>query len=292
MIISDITGGLGNQMFQYAMGRALALKSAQTLRLDTCSFNRHPQHQGFELNRVFKLSAQVATSADINLLLGWQSSRNVRRFLIRTGLSRFSRKAHVVEPHFHYWSEIEKLSRPCYLSGYWQSAKYFQNFSAEIRQDFWFKPPLAGRNLEIAKQISGVDSISLHVRRGDYVNNPGANATHGVCSPNYYHEAISYISDRVVDPHIFIFSDDIPWVKENLNINIPCSFIDHNRGLESFNDMRLMSMCRHHIIANSSFSWWGAWLGQGETKIVVAPGKWFAINKSVVDLIPDNWVRL
>ena len=278
-------------MFQYAMGRALALKSGQHLRLDTRSFNGRPQHQGFELHRVFRVSTPVATNEEIVEMLGWQASRIVRRFLIRTGLTRFSKQSSINEPHFHYWNGVETLSNHCYLSGYWQSEKYFRSFFSEIRRDFLFKQPLEGRNVEVAKQISEVNAISMHIRRGDYVNSPVANQTHGVCTPNYYHEAISHLLERVVKPHIFIFSDDIPWARKNLKIDAPCSFVDHNCGLESFNDMRLMSMCDHHIIANSSFSWWGAWLNQSETKIVVAPQEWFAVDKNVSDLIPVNWVR-
>lgn len=224
-------------------------------------------------------------------MLGWQSSRIIRRFLIRSGLARYYKKPLVVEPHFHYWNGFEKYPNDCYLQGYWQSEKYFQKCSNVIRKDFSFRQPMVERNLDWAERISGVNAISLHVRRGDYVNNPVANLTHGVCSANYYHEAISYISNRVMSPHIFIFSDDIPWVRANIITNLPCSLIDHNRGKDSFNDMRLMSLCKHHIIANSSFSWWGAWLNQSDEKIMIAPKKWFAVDKSTDDLIPDSWVR-
>lgn len=122
------------------------------------------------------------------------------------------------------------------------------------------------------------NSVSLHVRRGDYVRNSRTNATHGVCSIEYYQSAIEYILERVKHPILYVFSDDIEWVKQNLRTHLPTEYIDHNQGAASHFDMRLMSLCRHHVIANSSFSWWGAWLNPDPNKIVIAPRKWFAAN--------------
>ena len=134
--------------------------------------------------------------------------------------------------------------------------------------------------------------MSLHVRRGDYANNPSALSTHGLCSLDYYREAVNHIAEKVKEPHFFIFSDDMDWAVDNIRIKFPCEYIDHNKGPGSSEDMRLMSLCRSHIIANSSFSWWGAWLNPDPTKIVVAPKRWFARNVETPDLIPDGWVRI
>lgn len=292
MIISDITGGLGNQMFQYAIGRSLSLKSGQTLRLDTSSFNRQALHQGFELKHVFKLAALVASQAEINEVLGWQSSRLVRRLLARPAMSKFIKKSFVVEPHFHYWSGIEKIPKQCYLYGYWQSERYFRASATEITGDFTFSQSLDSENLQLAELISKVNAVSLHVRRGDYVTNLKATITHGLCSLDYYSEAVKHISSYVVNPHFLIFSDDIDWVKENMDLNIPCTYVCHNQDLQSHIDMRLMSLCQHNIIANSSFSWWGAWLNPNPRKIVIAPKRWFVADKNAVDLIPSTWVTL
>ena len=292
MIITNIIGGLGNQMFQYAAGRALSLARGASLRLDISGFTGYGLHQGFELQRVFSCPMQIATEGDVRSILGWQSSSLIRRILARPGLSGFRRQGFVVEPHFHYWPGISNIPPDSYMSGYWQSESYFQAAAQAIRCDFTFKPSFNLRNAELAEQIGQVNAVSLHVRRGDYADNKKTNATHGLCSLDYYRMAIQHVERRVDQPHFFIFSDDQSWAQEYLKIEFPCRYIDHNQGVESYNDMRLMSLCKHHIIANSSFSWWGAWLNANQNKIVVAPKKWFASNKNTGDLLPSSWVIL
>ncbi|SRR6266481_5988157 len=292
MVIGNIIGGLGNQMFQYATGRALSLKSDTVLVLDISSFESYEIHQGFELQHVFSSTFGIASEADIRRVLGWQSSAIIRRIMSRRPFISFCRKRFVVEPHFHYWSGINDLKTNFYLSGYWQSEKYFADATVQIRADFTFKQPLKNQNAKLAKEINQVNAVSLHVRRGDYANNPKTTATHGLCSLEYYQAAIRHVARRVEHPHFFIFSDDITWAKNNLKIDFPHQYVDHNHGAESYNDMRLMSMCKHHIIANSSFSWWGAWLNASIEKIVIAPEKWFANQTDVRDLLPQDWMRL
>lgn len=292
MIISQIIGGLGNQMFQYAAGRALSMAREQPLWLDISGFDGYGLHYGFELKRVFDCPAEIASEADMREILGWQTSLFVRRILSRPGMAALRRKGFIVEPHFHFWSGLSQVPKDCYLAGYWQSEKYFCGAADTIRHDFSFKQSLSPVNAKIADQIGQVNAVSLHVRRGDYISNPRNSIAHGACAPDYYRAAIQYVSGQVEQPHFFIFSDDIAWVKENLKMDMPHRYIDHNHGAESYNDMRLMSLCRHHIIANSSFSWWGAWLNQSASKIVVAPAKWFADGKNAGDLIPQGWVKL
>jgi hypothetical protein len=292
MIISNLLGGLGNQMFQYAAGRALSLERGQPLHLDISRFADYRLHQGFELQRVFYCPVDVANAAEVRRILGWQGAPLIRRVLARPALAAFRREGFVVEPHFHYWPGIRDVPQDCYLLGYWQSEKYFRNVTAEIRVDFTFNAELASRNAELAEQISQVNAVSLHVRRGDYAQDPKTNDTHGLCSLEYYRAAIQYVADRLEQPYFFIFSDDMAWVKTNLKIDFQRRYIDHNRGAESYNDMRLMSLCQHHIIANSSFSWWAAWLNPCATKMVVAPKRWFANAKNIDDLIPETWVSL
>jgi hypothetical protein len=179
------------------------------------------------------------------------------------------------------------------ITGYWQAEKYFSKIAEQIREDFSFKPTIGSKDAILIDQINKVNAVSLHVRRGDYVNNPATATTHGLCSLDYYRKAINYLAQRELQPHFFVFSDDINWVKSNLEINFPCQYVDHNRGAESFNDMRLMSLCNHNIIANSSFSWWGAWLNQRVDKIVIAPNQWFADGKvNTMDLRPKSWICL
>ena len=292
MIITNLLGGLGNQMFQYAAGRALSLRNNTTHCLDVSDFGSYGLHQGFELHRVFSMPITLASEEDIQSILGWQSSRSVRRILLRLNWTLLRRQGFIVEPHFNYWPELFNAPRESYLLGYWQSEKYFKDYSAMIRSDFTFRHQLEAVNKELAEVIGLSNAVSVHIRRGDYANNLKTKATHGLCSLDYYHAAIKYVSERVAPPHFFVFSDDIAWAQENLKFNFPCQFIGHNQGASSYIDMQLMSLCKHHIIANSSFSWWGAWLNLNADKIVIAPKRWFVNKSDVRDLLPQEWVTL
>ena len=276
-------------MFQYAVGRSLSLSRGEPFKMDISRFPGYKLHHGFELQRVFNCNAEIATDMEVRSTLGWQGEPTIRRILARPRMERLRRDAFVVEPHLHYWAGINNVPQDCYLMGYWPSEKYFQTQSSLIRADFTFKQKPSCRNSDLARHLAQVNAVSLHMRRGDYVNNPKTNATHGVCSLDYYQIAIQYVSDRVEQPYFFIFSDDIVWVKNNLKINFPHQVVDHNHGIESYNDMRLMSLCRHHIVANSTFSWWGAWLNPSPDKIVVAPKRWFAKEMNTMDLAPQDW---
>src|SRR5271169_1652473 len=291
-VYTSLIGGLGNQMFQYAAGRALALRRNSILRLDISGFGSYGLHQGFELQRVFACPAEIAGASEVDRLLGWQSPFLIRCLMARPGFAAFRREAFVVEPHLHYWTGIIKAPQDCYLVGYWQSEKYFQDMASIIREDFTFRTPMSSQNEQVAEKMRLGNTVSLHVRRGDYANNPKTKATHGLCSLEYYQAAIQYVSERVEQPHFFIFSDDMAWVKDNLKLDFPREYVEHNVGGESYNDMRLMSLCQHHIIANSSFSWWGAWLNSRPNKMVIAPQKWFENDNTNQDLYPHGWVKL
>ncbi len=292
MVITNLIGGLGNQMFQYAAGRALSLECGVPLRLDVSGFAAYDLHQGFELGRIFEGVFEIADESDERSILGWQYFPLIRRIVSRPNMSALRCKGFVLEPHFYYWLGIKEASGNCYLKGYWQSEKYFLKVAKQIREDFSFRPLLENQNADIAKQITQTNAVSLHVRRGDYINISKNVAVYETCSLDYYRSAIQYVADRMENPKFFIFSDDIDWVKDNLKTDYPSIYVDHNHGSESYNDMHLMSMCRHHIIANSSFSWWGAWLNPNPDKIVIAPKRWFVNETNTQDLIPLNWVRL
>lgn len=293
MIIAKLNGGLGNQMFQYANGKALALKLNTKLLLDISEFSVNQHHQGFELSRIFDGPFDVASKKDIKRVIGTLSYVNYQRVLQRLP-NIFLKRSYVYEPCFSYWDGIADISDNSYLVGYWQSEKYFQNYASQIASNFTFSLPLSGFNEIIGNQIRDIEitPISIHVRRGDYISNQRASIHHGVCSLEYYNAAISYFSKKFLNVHFFIFSDDPVWVKENFKLNFPCTFISHNQGESSYIDMRLMSMCNHHIIANSSFSWWGAWLNRHAEKRVIAPKEWFRANLNTQDLLPSNWIRL
>lgn len=276
-------------MFQYAAARAIALQKDTSLILDISAFEKYDLHQGFQLNEIFECDPNIARKQDLKRLLGWQRFNLAKFVLNRRFFKKLLPKEFVIEPHFQYWPDFIGVSADSYLVGYWQSEKYFHHFEHQIRSDFKFFLPMNGKNTQLSEEIAKVNSVSLHVRRGDYVSNKANSAIHGLCSIAYYQKAIEYISENVSEPHYFIFSDDISWVKENLHIAHPCIFVENNFGSESYNDMRLMSLCQHNIIANSSFSWWGAWLNKNKNKIVVAPRKWFANDNVIDDLIPQSW---
>lgn len=292
MVISQLVGGLGNQMFQYAAGRALSLARDQPLRLDVSELSASNAYRQFELQRIFNCPIAIATESDLRDVLGWQFPSALRRFLSRPGAAAFRRESFVVEPHFHYWQGISKVPSACYLRGYWQSERYFLTKAAQIRADFSFTPPSSSRNAECLAQIGEVSAVSVHLRRGDFASNASFNTKHGLCSLDYYRAASRYMAEKLVHPQFFVFSDDREWTRDNFKIDYPCQFVDCNRGAESYNDMLLMSACQHHIIANSTFGWWGAWLNPRPEKIVIAPKKWFASGANAPDLIPSSWVVL
>jgi hypothetical protein len=199
---------------------------------------------------------------------------------------------HYRERWFHFDPEVRALPDNVYLEGYWHSERYFVEHSANIRKELTVTAELMGRNRELADKLSVVNSVSVHVRRGDYVHNPTTNAYHGVCAPEYYHRAAEVIASSVVDPLFVVFSDEPGWAVQHLKFRFPVCHVTDN-GETPHEDLRLMSLCKHHIIANSSFSWWGAWLSANPDKIVIAPERWFnnpTIN--TVDLTPVGWHRI
>lgn len=292
MIISHIIGGLGNQMFQYATGRALSLERGVPLYLDTQDFAGYSLHYGFELNKVFNISTPVASADDLWQVLGWRSFALIRKLLLRKQLARFRGDSMIIEPQVAYWPEIGNIPNNSYLMGYWLTEKYFKNVEEHIRSDFIFRGELSDSNKLLDLNIQNCNSVSIHVRRGDIAQNPDILAVHGLCGLDYYKKAVSYIAERIQSPNFYIFSDDLKWVRDNLKINFPCYFVDQNMGQASFNDMRLMSLCKHNITANSTFSWWGAWLNNNQNKIVISPKQWFAAQIDCSYIVPSAWVRM
>ena len=180
-----------------------------------------------------------------------------------------------------------------YMQGYWQSARYFEDSAERVRQEFRFRSEPSGRNVELAEEIGARAAVSLHVRRGDYAAHAATRAYHGLCPVDYYHRAASYVAERVRDPIFVLFSDDPEWTRTHLDLRARTIAIEHNGPDDGAEDLRLMSLCRHHVIANSTFSWWGAWLCTKPEKIVTAPERWFSDGaRDTSDLIPDRWVRL
>jgi hypothetical protein len=203
------------------------------------------------------------------------------------------KKAYYVERDFAFDEGFYDRTPPVYLDGYWQSWKYFEPNASQIKEELTLSSPMAGRNLELSQQIAQINSVSIHIRRGDYVTNPTANAVHGFVGVEYYKAALRQISEGVPAPFFVVFSDDLEWARRNLGISENVVFVDHNRGASSYEDMRMMSLCQHHILANSSFSWWAAWLGYHPGKQVLYPSNWFAtIGKDISSLCPPGWTRV
>ncbi|WCD82151.1 alpha-1,2-fucosyltransferase [Pseudomonas sp. TUM22785] len=280
-------------MFQYAAALSVAKKNQTDLYVDISSFSRYELHNGFELNNVFDISCPVADDGSVSSVIGWQSVPLFFRLLRKPLLEGIRYKNFIVEPHIHYWSDIERVSDNSYLLGYWQSERYFDSIVSDVRKAFRFRNQLSAPALELSTQIGSVNSVSLHIRRGDYITNSKANALMAECSIEYYNRAIDHVRNKLLEPHFFVFSDDLNWAEDNLKLDFPTTYVDINRGEDSYNDMRLMSMCHSNIIANSSFSWWGAWLNTNADKIVISPSRWFKkINMRCNDLIPLNWERM
>jgi len=292
MIVSHILGGIGNQMFQYAAGRSLAIYLNDCYTLDLNDFDRYTLHHGYELKRVFDVPAEPTSPDELQSVLGFRRLSLIKKILRRRQFSILRGRKFIVEPYFNFWPKFFSLNSSSYLYGYWQSEKYFKLIEKVIRDDFSFKPPLTEKNLLIANQIDQTNAISLHIRRGDYLTDVKTNRIMSVCDISYYERAISYMAAKVSNPVFYVFSDDMDWVKQSISITYPAVYVDHNRGEDSYVDMQLMSLCKHHIIANSSFSWWGAWLNPSAKKIVVAPSMWFKNGNNDSDLIPEGWVRL
>jgi hypothetical protein len=193
---------------------------------------------------------------------------------------------------FSYDPTVLNAPRNVYLDGYWQTEKYFREIENVIRREFSFKAEPNSQNAEMANGIRHVNAVAVHVRRGDYVHDPHTNQLHGTCPLEYYREAARLIASQASKPHFFVFSDEPDWVTVNLDLEWPTTFVSQNNLENGYEDLRLMALCQHHIIANSSFSWWGAWLANSGG-IIVAPKKWSnSADPDTRDLIPNGWVRL
>ncbi|MCA9346914.1 alpha-1,2-fucosyltransferase [Candidatus Saccharibacteria bacterium] len=280
MIGVKLMGGLGNQMFQYALGRKMAMKYKTKLVLDLNFYNNQAEidtPRSYELD-CYKISAKLFTKP-----------LPTKQTLIDrlTGKPFFTNWYD--EKHYHFDENVFKQSDGTLYNGFWQTYKYFESIRAELLSDFELKNTLNEADSRIEKLINQQLSASLHVRRGDYVTNKNANEHHGTKTVDYYSLALQSLQKDVVDFKLFVFSDDIEWCKANLSrIHPNILFVDDERP--GYIDMHLMKQCSHNIIANSSFSWWAAWLNDNPDKIVIAPKQWFIDpNKNTSDVCPASW---
>lgn len=285
-VVVGLSGGLGNQMFQYAAGRALAHRLGCPLSLDLSWFQKNC-HRKFALAH-FNITASLERAwPRLPLAMQARVSRLARSLSPKImGVPVFR------EPHFSYVPSFESITDAVFLEGYWQSERYFKDLREILLQDFTLRLPLPVSCQPIQAAISNSDAICVHVRRGDYLSNPAASRTHGVCSVEYYQQGVVELCSSLTSPHCFVFSDEPAWVRSSLVFNCPMTVVDVNGSSEVHFDLALMANCRHFLIANSSLSWWGAWLGGYSGKKVIAPKRWFLnLDKDTSDLLPESWQR-
>ena len=294
MIVTCIYGGLGNQMFQYAVGRSLSLLRGAPLKLDITWF---PRVKGtvrkYDLD-VFPIVEDFASEQEILDLRGNEPHRGIRllRRVTRTLLST-TPGTYFKEHRQDFDESVFALEGDVYLEGYWQNERYFRKVADTILKDFTLKEDPSGKNREMAERISNTPSVSIHIRRGDYVTNPDAAKLLGFRGVDYVQKAVSVMLEKCSAPSYYVFSDDIEWCRDNLHLDRETVFVDHNGEGGAHEDMRLMSRCKHNIITNSSFSWWAAWLNSNPDKTVIAPREWFKGDPGRSKAMsPDSWRRL
>jgi hypothetical protein len=293
MVISQITGGLGNQLFQYAAGKALSLHHKVPLFLDVSSFYRKelPELEvprNFELFNFSGISDNMIQDEKINALIKIKKETILSKRLIPA----YKKKVYQ-EPHYHFDKNFFKAREAVLLKGGWQSEKYFKKYEIDIRNRLIINNSLIKNVLDISKIIKNQNSVSVHVRRGDYLRKKIIYEWHGVMGKDYYATAFDLLKRKTKDLKIYYFTDDIDWVTQNLLQVFDGEIVSGAITQSHYEDIFLMSQCKHNIIANSSFSWWGAWLNNNPNKIVIAPKKWFNKGpKDTQDLIPEEWLKI
>ena len=282
MIIVKIIGGLGNQMFQYAYAKALEKKGCK-VKIDISAFDTYKLHGGYQLDK-YNIDLQVSS---------YEENRKFHKNYFLTKLLIVNSKI-LKEKSFAFDVNLLDMEDHNYVSGYFQSENYFIHIRNLLLEQFVIKEDISSYGKKVQKSIVNLkNSCSVHVRRGDYLE--GKNASiHGLLNLDYYKKSIEYIKSKDKNISLFIFSDDIDWVKENFKLD-NATYIESKDRILPHEDMYLMSLCKNNIIANSSFSWWGAWLNRFKDKIVISPKRWFSdekLEKQSKDIIPIEWIRL
>lgn len=294
-VVVQFKGGLGNQLFQYALGRHLALRLEAELIFD-CSLleNRvaisNFTFRSFDLAN-FTVIGRVATSKDIPLYPKDVSLRSLFAHIWQTLKLLGKGFKYVREDRFQFNSAVfNRISSKIYVSGYWQSYHYFDAIASILKNEIRLQGPVPKAVYDMQNEIISTTSVGLHIRRGDFLHV----SLHQAINADYLPKAIAYISQIIKKPYFFIFSDDIIWCRSNIKLNFPVVFVDeHLSGPNGIYHFHLMTQCKHFITANSTFSWWAAWLSdQCSDKIVITPNHWFSDSRSIEDLIPPGWIRL
>ena len=305
MILVKLMGGMGNQMFQYAMARTLSHRHNCRLFIDKslCAEAERLTSSGLSLRPfgldVFNIQGQIVNDEACHRTLKIRKENRLRRSAalmfcrVANNFSNCWRVLIYERKDVAFDKSLLRLPDNVVLQGYFPSYKYFRGIEDVIRRDFAFTVEPDEQNQKMIELISSSNSISVHLRRGDYISNEKTRGKFGVCNLTYYEKAIDYFIKTVEEPRIFIFTNDPDYAEDNLKINYPSIYVTHNSGRKSFEDMRLMSLCRHNIIANSSFSWWGAWINKNPDKIVIAPSPAFdKVGLNDHDFYPESWLLL
>jgi hypothetical protein len=289
-VITRIRSGLGNQLFCYAAGRALAHRLGGNLILDCRRADRLVYLDQYAVNGefLFKGSSSIRDRySKLQRRYGTLAAEIHRMFPRTTRVEGHVFRVFEERQLFKYERDFGSLAGSVYLNGYWQSFRYFEDVSPILRAELQPKGDLTGLNKRWLENIRArPNSVCVHVRRGDYLN-----TAFGLCSPAYYKNAAAVIRDRLgSDATFFVFSDDLPWCRNHLPIS-DAVFVEGNEN-DPVSELFLMAACRHHIIANSTFSWWAAWLGHHDQQLVIAPDPWISIVSSCPDLMPSPWIKL
>ena len=296
MIVIQLSGGLGNQMFQYAYGLAIEQFSKDEVFLDMSLLKNYPNGL-YNTKRDYELELFDIQLPVIGLVINFR--HNVLSKFIYKIVNKYFRikntlKLVVQSPNETYVDWLN-YGRNVYVIGSFQSYKYMLDIRNLILKSFVHSKELSVLSEKIRSKIAIQESVSIHIRRGDYLKSHNL-INHGICGLKYYEDSIKYFEDRFIECHYYIFSDDIEWCRNNIGKDLNyCEYINHNLGNDAWQDIILMKNCKHNIIANSSFSWWGAWLNENIDKIVISPHNWFANAKYEIltsELIPEDWVRL
>lgn len=299
MVIVRLVGGLGNQMFQYAMGRRLAASNRTPLKLDVSAYegNTPDAQTGVRIFGLqnFNITAEIASRAEVCRVMNRNLPKQFGR--IMRGLDRarpYYLRRCIVEPEELYWTFDPRMASlkvrgSAYLQfGFWQSTKYLTSIESSLRTELTIKDPPTGMNAKLCDDISRTNSIAVHIRHGDNAH-PAASRL-GALPLEHYYACAERAASEVAQPHFYVFSDDPQWTQENVRLNYPTTFVTHNGDDLNYEDLRLMTLCRHHVISNSTFSWWGAWLGKKPGQIVYAPRKYYQqLDQPMPDFYPNEW---
>jgi hypothetical protein len=283
MKIIKIKGGLGNQLFQYAFARYFGIQNKIEVKIDNgVNTNKQDTYRQYSLEN-FNITLPLASQEEVQ--------KNKYPYGIFSKLMRGIKAKIFRIYNIGYKPNILK-TKENYLEGFWQSYKYLDPIRDTILKEISLKEPIENKYTELLEQISNSNSVSMHIRRGDYINNPKTKSAHYTFGMEYYKQAIKIIKDKISNPNFFVFSDDIDWAKENIQTNSPTTFVS-NLEIKDYEELFIMSKCKHNIIANSSFSFWGAWLNQNPNKIVIAPKKWNNKYQSEYrDLLLSDWLKI